>query len=47
MQVKLGVTELFWPKSITCHMSGWNILNDDMEIKFKQRHAESDLNVQY
>lgn len=47
MQVKLGVTELFWLKSTTCHINGWNILNDDMEVKFKQRHVQSDLNVQY
>lgn len=31
---------------VTCHhVSGWNILEDDVEIEFRQRRAQSDLNV--
>ena len=26
---------------------GWNLLKDDMEIKFRQRFAQSDPNTQY
>ena len=35
-------------KVTTCHhVSGWNILKDDMEIEFRQRRAQSDLKVWY
>lgn len=37
-----------WPESATCyHVSGWNILKDEMEIEFRQRSAQLDLKVWY
>lgn len=46
MQITLGVNYLLLPESAKIHhVIGRNILNNDMDIEFRHRHAQSALNV--
>lgn len=44
--MRLELVYILPKKLVTCHcMLGWNLLEADVEIEFRQRHAQSDLNL--